>query len=307
MTTLVYCYGVASLLQTNSQNLIPQLLYYIGHDINCNDPVRNVAYSQITKLLSEFESLHHLPQHFLHSEADLQKLLLQLPLESHNLMINRDLGEKEHLITRESVSEMWAFWKESLPYRTGLQHIFGSVDKQIRRFSLNLGYLFALEAFLASRATFLLTFEDDAHMRSDFKECLLSVLSILPPNWDLFSFVTPHGQQTGFKPYLQVNSSPISVSFQVSSSAALLWSRTGARKVLHRYLFEVDNYDLGDPNGDMNIDSLIYNLSLLPPFDGPSLRFSLNYQKDRNFQTYSYIPSFDSPVTQDFTVTSTWQ
>lgn len=279
---------------------------HIAHDPKCTNQFRNLCFKRIKQTLRKFNFLES-PLCFLRNEEEIQEFIRHLPSESQNLLINKAIGERESILTQESVREMWQFWRDSLERRANLEHIYGKLDKQLRRFSLNLGLLFALESFLQSNATVLLTFEDDTTLETNFEDCLGSVLSWLPQNWDVFNFIVPPEERQRFKPNLRLEGTPICINYQTYSTAAVLWSRSGARKVLRRMVFEFKNFSIGDPNGDISIDSLICNLVMTPPFDGSQLFYTVSYLPTRNFQTFTFVPNYQSPATQHNHEPSTWQ
>jgi hypothetical protein len=228
-----------------------------------------------------------------------------LPREYENFSVNPFLGESQTFITQENVRRAWNFWHSSMEIRSKSVSIFGNMDTQIRRFSLNLTYLAALDAFIRSNSRLFLTFEDDAMLREDFNDVLAMVLKNIPEGWDVFNFVTQDGIED-YHTSLRIQDTELSISYQNGSSAGLLWSRKGARAVLSRMLIEVKDFEFGDPNGDMNIDALISNLVMEPPFTGLSIHFDKSFLPSRPFKSYTFVPEFSSPVEQ-IDLASTWR
>lgn len=162
-----------------------------------------------------------------------------------------------------------------------------------------------LDTFVRSNDRNLLTFEDDVMLRQDFIEVLETFLTDIPEDWDVFNFQNNSGTDK-FQSNLQLEGTKLSISYMHRSTGALLWSRKGAKAVLNRFLIEVDDFEYGDPNGDMSIDALICNLVMQPPFTGPQIGFSVSYLATRDFQSYGFIPEFQSPMEQ-IDLESTWR
>jgi hypothetical protein len=297
-------------LGMSSLELRPQInpnsfSYFVGHDPSSTQKERVFCINRMKELFDGKIRLNEKPQFFFKTENDIFSFIETLPRESENISINPFLGESHTIVTRENVGCMWNFWRASMDLRSNLESIYGDSNTQIRRFSLNLGYLIALNTFIRSNDTHLLTFEDDALLREDFIEVLNTILVQLPFGWDVFNFVTKDGVEN-FRNDLQLLGTNLAVCYQNGSSAGLLWSRKGARAVLNRLLIEFRNFEYGDPNGDMNIDALICNLQMQRTLVGPQISFSKNFSHSRPFQSYTFIPNFSSPVEQR-ALESTWR
>ena len=87
----------------------------------------------------------------------------------------------------------------------------------------------------------------------------------------------------------------------------MLYSRNGARKVLGRYLLEIDTFEIGDPNGDISIDHLISNVKFTHPFEVERHNYVSSFLPSRDFQSYTFMPDIRSPASQNFEAPSTWQ
>lgn len=280
------------------------LAYFVGHSPQCSDPLRNSCYERINMLLAESCSQIQHNQIFLENESALNSLIATLPTEADNLLTNVELREKKHILTQKTVTDMWHFWKESMSSRQNFIHLFGNLDRQLRRFSLTLNYLFAIEAFLLSPYSYLLTFEDDSWLDDNFLYTVRRITNLLPAGWDIFNFVVPEDEKFRYRESFRVHEE-ISEIYQTWSAASLLWSRKGARKVLKRLALDFHSFKFGDPNGDQQIDSLISNMILTPPFDSFQLTYYVERGDRRPFQTYTFVPDFQSPVSQSLEVKST--
>lgn len=283
------------------------LMFHILHDDNSQDPFRNSCFERINNLFSGYQSTEGASSVFLRNSEDVEIYLKNLPSAYLNLGINSDIGEKEIILTRERVSDMWVFWQDSLEVRDRSRAYYGNLNKQIRRFSLHMSVLNALEQFLHSEQKYLMVFEDDSWVVDDFPSIVTYVLGSLPDNWDVFNFVVPENDKHWFTPNLQVKDTNLSIGYQTWSAASILFSRVGARKVLSRYVFEFNKFEIGDPNGDMNLDNLICNFQFTPPFDIEQLNFKTSFLPDRYFQNYTFLPDFPAPIVQNLEVSSTWQ
>ena len=284
----------------------PELFsYFVGHDPNSTNEQRKLCVKRMKDLFEDKIEILSIKSLYLKSEEDISRYIQTLPKEYENFSVNPFLGETQTFLTQENVRGAWNFWRLSMDIRSNPESIFGDIDTQIRRFSLNLAYLTALDTFIRSNCRYLLTFEDDAMLREDFIDVLDMVLKNIPDDWDVFNFVT----QDGSKDYdnsLRIQDTQLSISYQSGSSAGLLWSRKGARAVLSRMLIEVKGFEFGDPNGDMNIDALICNLTMQRDLSGPSLDFSKNFSTSRTFKSYTFVPEFSGPVEQ-IDLASTWR
>ena len=284
----------------------PELFnYFVGHYADTTQIQRKLCVKRMQDLFKGKSEHQSIKQFFFKTEEDIFEYIQTLPKEYENFSVNPFLGETQTFLTQENVRGAWNFWRLSMDIRSNPESIFGDIDTQIRRFSLNLAYLTALDTFIRSNCRYLLTFEDDAMLREDFIDVLDMVLKNIPDDWDVFNFVT----QDGSKDYdnsLRIQDTQLSISYQSGSSAGLLWSRKGARAVLSRMLIEVKGFEFGDPNGDMNIDALISNLEMQPPFSRPRIRFIKSFLPSRTFKSYTFVPEFSSPVEQ-IDLASTWR
>ena len=284
----------------------PELFnYFVGHYADTTQIQRKLCVKRMQDLFKGKIEHQSIKQFFFKTEEDIFEYIQTLPKEYENFSVNPFLGETQTFLTQENVQGAWNFWRLSMDIRSNPESIFGDIDTQIRRFSLNLAYLTALDTFIRSNCRYLLTFEDDAMLREDFIDVLDMVLKNIPDDWDVFNFVT----QDGSKDYdnsLRIQDTQLSISYQSGSSAGLLWSRKGARAVLSRMLIEVKGFEFGDPNGDMNIDALISNLEMQPPFSRPRIRFIKSFLPSRTFKSYTFVPEFSSPVEQ-IDLASTWR
>ena len=284
----------------------PELFnYFVGHYADTTQIQRKLCVKRMQDLFKGKIEHQSIKQFFFKTEEDIFEYIQTLPKEYENFSVNPFLGETQTFLTQENVQGAWNFWRLSMDIRSNPESIFGDIDTQIRRFSLNLAYLTALDTFIRSNCRYLLTFEDDAMLREDFIDVLDMVLKNIPDDWDVFNFVT----QDGSKDYdnsLRIQDTQLSISYQSGSSAGLLWSRKGARAVLSRMLIEVKGFEFGDPNGDMNIDALISNLEMQPPYSRPRIRFIKSFLPSRTFKSYTFVPEFSSPVEQ-IDLASTWR
>lgn len=279
--------------------------YFVSHDPTSTSEVRNFCVSHMKSLFEGNAKQLLAQQVFCMTEDDILNLIATLPKDSENISVNPILGETYTVVTQENVRNTWDFWRSAMDHRENLSSIYGNLVTQIRRFSLNLGILMTLDTFVRSNNAYFLTFEDDALLRQDFVEVLEMVMKDLPEGWDVFNFQNASGADR-FQSNLQIAGTKLAISYMHNSTAALLWSRKGAKAVLNRLLIEVDEFEYGDPNGDMSIDSLICNLEMLPPFTGPQLGFNISYLPTRAFQSYGFIPEFKSPMEQ-LDLKSTWR
>ena len=284
----------------------PELFnYFVGHYADTTQIQRKLCVKRMQDLFKGKIEHQSIKQFFFKTEEDIFEYIQTLPKEYENFSVNPFLGETQTFLTQENVRGAWNFWRSSMELRSNLNQIYGNMDTQIRRFSLTFCYLAALDSFIRSNCRYLLTFEDDAMLREDFIDVLDMVLKNIPDDWDVFNFVT----QDGSKDYdnsLRIQDTQLSISYQSGSSAGLLWSRKGARAVLSRMLIEVKGFEFGDPNGDMNIDALISNLEMQPPFSRPRIRFIKSFLPSRTFKSYTFVPEFSSPVEQ-IDLASTWR
>jgi hypothetical protein len=279
--------------------------YFVGHDPNSVNEQRKLCVKRMQDLFKEKIERQSIKSLFLKTEDDIFEYIQSLPREYENFSVNPFLGESQTFITQENVRRAWNFWHSSMGLRSNLNLIYGNMDTQIRRFSLNLAYLVALDAFVRSNCQFFLTFEDDAMLREDFIDVLAMVLKNIPEGWDVFNFVNKDGIHH-YKSSHRILDTELSITYLGGSAAGLLWSRKGARAVLSRMLIEVKDFEFGDPNGDMNIDALTSNLTMQRDLSGPGLDFSKNFSNSRSFKSYTFVPEFSSPVEQ-IDLASTWR
>ena len=284
----------------------PELFsYFVGHDPNSTNEQRKLCVKRMKDLFEDKIEILSIKSLYLKSEEDISRYIQTLPKEYENFSVNPFLGETQTFLTQENVQGAWNFWRLSMDIRSNPESIFGDIDTQIRRFSLNLAYLTALDTFIRSNCRYLLTFEDDAMLREDFIAVLDMILKNIPDDWDVFNFVNKDGTHHYEKSH-RILDSQLSITYLGGSAAGLLWSRKGARAVLSRMLIEVKGFEFGDPNGDMNIDALICNLTMQRDLSGPSLDFSKNFSTSRTFKSYTFVPEFSGPVEQ-IDLASTWR
>jgi hypothetical protein len=296
-------------MSTGETKIVAQkeLMYHVSHDKDSVDPFRNSCFDRINELMSNFQRTIRASSVFLRNEEDMKRYLGGLPRSYLNLGLNSKIGENEVIITQERMVGAWEFWRNSLEVRSRSRAYFGNLEKQIRRFSLHISIFNAIEEFLHSDKKYLITFEDDEWLVDDFETIIQYVIDSLPENWDIFNFVVPENDKHWFNERLKIESTILSVSYQTWSAACVMHSRVGARKVLSRYLFEYSNFEVGDPNGDINLDNLIYNYEFFPPFDVEMLNYKTSFMPDRYLQNYTFQPDQPPVVDQNVEVASTWQ
>ena len=91
----------------------------------------------------------------------------------------------------------------------------------------------ALISFLNTRSKALILIEDGIIVTEDFvRKNIPAALSELPPSWDYLSLYTPDSQRSRFAFHHEIGKNNICLPYQISSSGAVVFSRSGALKVL---------------------------------------------------------------------------
>lgn len=269
-----------------------RLLFQIFHNPNSLDPFRIWSAENSGRVLKHYGTRCEPKNIYPNSERDLEESLNRLPSKAFPPKYYDYFADTPMKVSAEVAISRWQTWSQLdklLPesFSETFFHFYN-----YRRFALCLAQWLTFETFIFSDYDFLLLLEDDIEMGVNFIPNLQLVLTTLPPDWDVFNFVTPRSQKKNFKPWMQLSNTKISMSYMDRPSAALLFSKVGAKKTLWKSLFETHEKD--NLSFCSNIDAIVHNVSLW--IEETKIGFHIDTSRKRFFNSFSFVPEVNTGV-----------
>lgn len=257
-------------------------LFRVSHDPNSKDSFRNECYLSSKAIFENKVEQLDLLETFPQCEDEILMKVESLPTEENFIFDRPDSWTN---VTKNRVLEIYRYWRHNNP-----------TPVNFRKLALHVDLWLSLETFLKSDSQYFFSLEDDVRVSENFLSEALQAIETLNheiKTWDFFNFVVPEFSHRYFHPWQRLKDSRYSYGYQPWPAACILFTRSGATKLLDFSLTKLVKCDA--LNANRNYDTIMHDVTYYLG-DSGTLKYTLPSWNERYFSRFTFIPEYTAPA-----------